>query len=223
MQTGEKARTLEVGVFLLLFVPPLAASLFQRAGQAGFAATAILSILNDLALLSLIFYFLWRNGESPRAIGWDAGHGWWEAALGLLLFFPVMYGVNLILALLEALGLTTLEKAPSFLSVTAAWEIPLALVLITVVAVAEETIFRGYLLHRFVELRLGTAGAVFLSSAVFSIGHGYQGTAGMAAVFCLGVLFSILRLQRNSLVAPITVHFLIDFSGIILTSFLGEA
>jgi hypothetical protein len=35
-----------------------------------FMAEAILSIFNDLALLSLVFYFVWRNEEPIQHIGW---------------------------------------------------------------------------------------------------------------------------------------------------------
>ena len=62
----------------------------------------------------------------------------------------------------------------------------LAFILVTVVAVAEETIFRGYLILRFRAVTGRTSAAVLLSSIVFSLGHGYEGMAGVISVFSLG-------------------------------------
>jgi membrane protease YdiL (CAAX protease family) len=47
-----------------------------------------------------------------------------------------------------------------------------------VVAVSEETVFRGYLLLRLGAVLHGPFRAVLLSSALFSLGHGYEGSAG---------------------------------------------
>jgi membrane protease YdiL (CAAX protease family) len=51
------------------------------------------------------------------------------------------------------------------------------------VAVAEETIFRGYLILRFRAVTGRTSAAVLLSSIVFSLGHGYEGMAGVISFF----------------------------------------
>jgi membrane protease YdiL (CAAX protease family) len=89
-----------------------------------------------------------------------------------------------------------------------------------VVAVAEETIFRGYLLLRFVGIGMGKVLAVLLASVIFAIGHGYEGSAGIATVGVMGVIFALVYLWRGSLVAPIVMHFLQDFLAIVLLPIL---
>ena len=40
----------------------------------------------------------------------------------------------------------------------------------------------------------------------------------MISVFCLGVVFAVVYLWRKSLVAPMIIHFLIDFSSIVMVA-----
>jgi membrane protease YdiL (CAAX protease family) len=42
--------------------------------------------------------------------------------------------------------------------------------------------------------------------------------AGVVSVFFLGVVLGVVYLWRNSLIAPMTVHFLIDFSSLVLAA-----
>jgi uncharacterized protein len=95
-----------------------------------------------------------------------------------------------------------------------------ALILVTVAAVAEETVFRGYLILRFEAVTGRTGAAALLSSIVFSLGHGYEGMAGVVSVFSLGMVLALVYLWRKSLVAPVVIHFLTDFATIILPTLL---
>jgi hypothetical protein len=66
---------------------------------------------------------------------------------------------------------------------------------------------------------MGTA--AIASSLIFSIGHGYEGTAGLATVGVMGIALALVYLWRGSLVAPMAIHFLQDFVGIVLVPVLG--
>jgi membrane protease YdiL (CAAX protease family) len=55
---------------------------------------------------------------------------------------------------------------------------------------------------------------------VFSLGHGYEGTAGVITVGVMGIVFAAVYLWRGSLVAPIAMHFLQDFMSIVLQPLL---
>src|SRR5690606_2683660 len=88
-------------------------------------------------------------------------------------------------------------------------------------AIAEETVFRGYLLLRLRSLTGGTAVAVVLSSVIFALGHGYQGAAGTIAVRIIGALLAVIYLWRGSIVAPVVLHFVQNFTGIVLAPLLG--
>src|SRR5574341_829561 len=82
---SSREQMLEVLVFLLLIVPSMILSFFAvRQGSLGFSLTAVATILRDLALVSLILFFLWRNGEPLRCIGWTVQRYWKDIGLGIL-------------------------------------------------------------------------------------------------------------------------------------------
>jgi membrane protease YdiL (CAAX protease family) len=218
-----KEQLLEVSVFLFLIMPSLLLSFFAiKQGSVSFAFTAIATILRDVGLVCLILFFLWRNRESIRQIGWTFENGWREIALGLVLFPPVFVGAGLLENLLQSLGFSTpATPLPSLTTPRDLGDLLLALVLVLVVALAEETIFRGYLTLRFENLTASRAVAVLLSAVIFSLGHGYEGTAGVLTVGTLGLVFAIIYRWRQSLVAPIVLHFLQDFLAIVLLPLLS--
>lgn len=221
-QATLQVQLVELGVFLFLIVPSMVLSFFAfRQGSVGFTLTSIATISRDLALVCLILYFIWRNRESITAIGWTLDHAWREVALGVVLFVPVYFGARLLERALQAAGFSSPPMPePSFLSPQGIVQIILASVLVVVIAVAEETIFRGYLMLRFKSITASSFAAVVLSSFIFTLGHGYEGAAGIITVGVLGAIYSIVYLRRGSLVAPITMHFLQDFIGIVLVPLL---
>ncbi len=81
--------------------------------------------------------------------------------------------------------------------------------------------FSGYLLLRFQEVRLTPLMAVLWSALIFSLGHGYEGTSGVVTVGFMGAVFALVYLWRGSLVAPVVMHFLQDFIGIVLVPWLS--
>lgn len=218
-----KEQAVELAVFLFLIMPSMILSLFVvRQGALSFELTAVATILRDLGLVSLILLFLWRNGENVERIGWSLRRVGGEAALGVALFIPFVFGAALLERGLLRAGLSRpATPLPSFLEARGGSEFLLASVLVGVVALAEETLFRGYLILRFQALLRSSAWAVLLSSAIFSVGHGYEGSAGLVTVGVMGVVFAVVYLWRRSLVAPIVMHFLQDFLSIVLLLLLG--
>jgi membrane protease YdiL (CAAX protease family) len=222
-QPDRTTQLVEVSVFLLLIVPSLVLSFFAvKQGSLSFVLTAVATILRDLALVSLILFFMWRNGESLKLIGWDFKNIWKEIALGFGLFIPVAYGIAWLDTTLQAAGFSApATPQPSFLTAIGPAEFVLAFILVLVVALAEETIFRGYLILRFKNITTSPALAIVLSAVIFALGHGYEGTSGVITVGVMGLIFALVYVWRRSLVAPITMHFLQDFIGIILLPLLG--
>lgn len=72
-------------------------------------------------------------------------------------------------------------------------------------AVVEETVYRGYALHELTPA-VGAAGAVVISSILFGLLHWAYGWWRMATTVVYGILFALLFLWRQSLVAPIIAH-----------------
>jgi uncharacterized protein len=219
---GRTEQLVEVLVFLFLIVPSMALSfLAVKQGNMGFAVVAVATILRDLSLVSLILFFLWRNGESVERIGWTRRNLQKEVLLGMLLFVPAFLAATALDQLLVWIGFSSpATPLPSLVPNGSVIEMLLALVLVGVVAVAEETIFRGYLLLRILNLSDRPGVGVVLSALVFSIGHGYEGSAGVITVGALGAVFALVYLWRRSLVAAVVMHFLQDFLAIVLVPVL---
>jgi membrane protease YdiL (CAAX protease family) len=219
-----KTQLIEVAIFLFLIVPSMALSfLAVKQGSLGFVLVAVATILRDLALVSLILYFIWRNAEPLRAIGWTLKNAKKDLLLGAVLFLPFFVVTGLLEKVFQAMGFTVPSTpTPSFLHVHGAWEYVLGTVLVVIVAIGEETIFRGYLMLRIRAVTGSAAAAVLLSAFIFSLGHGYEGSAGVLTVGVMGAIFAVIYLWRQSLVAPIVMHFLQDFIGIVLLPLLAS-
>ena len=213
-----RTQLVEVCVFLSLIVPSLVLSLFIAHGQhISFLLAAAATICRDLSLVGLILFFLWQNQESLARIGWKTTGLLRETLIGVALF-PFIYGTATLIELagldegLSGLG----THLPSFLTPLGPSQYILAFLMVVVVAIAEETIFRGYLLLRFTNTSGSATVAVLLSSLVFAIGHGYEGIAGLITVGTLGLMLALIYLWRRNIVAPVIIHFLLDFLNIIL-------
>ena len=134
-------------------------------GPLSFVLVAWSTILRDSALVSLVLFFLWRNREAVGRIGWTIKDSRKEIVLGLILFIPLFFGAGLLENILHDSGLSVPSKPlPSFFTARGPAETALAVFLVIIVALAEETIFRGYLLLRFKAITRSPATAVFLIS-----------------------------------------------------------
>jgi membrane protease YdiL (CAAX protease family) len=223
-QSNCREQLVEVSVFLFLIVPSMALSFFAvKQGSLSFVLVAFATILRDLALVSLILFFIWRDKEPVTRIGWTFKNSSKEIFLGIVLFIPFFFGTGLLENGLKAVGFSVPSTPlPSFLATRGMAEFLLVLFLVVIVALAEETIFRGYLILRFKDVTASPTAAVLLSAAIFSLGHGYEGSAGVVTIGVMGVIFALIYIWRQSLVAPIVMHFLQDFISIVLLPLFGK-
>jgi len=219
---SRKAIILEVLVFLFLIVPSMVLSFFAGGqNRIDFILLALSVIFRDLALVSLILFFAWRDREPVSRLGLHLKDLERNIFLGFALYIPFVFVIGLVTQLLTAIGLSKpAEPGPSYFRVGGQWELALAVVLVVVVAISEETIFRGYLIHRLRTATGNTAAAVLLSAIIFALGHGYEGSLGVVTVGVMGLIFSLIYLWRQSLVAPIVLHFIQNFTAIILVPYL---
>lgn len=82
----------------------------------------------------------------------------------------------------------------------------------------EELVFRGfatfYLASLFPDLQVIML--VVLAAVMFGTAHAYQGPAGVAATFALGLAFGTIYLATGSLVPGMVLHALIDLRALLL-------
>ncbi len=213
--TGRRER-IELLVFLLLLVPAIALGFGGTTSTQSFTTTAAATLFHDIGLSALVLFFVWGAGERFEAIGWTSRGLAREIGIGALLYVPMALALALVGAALGAAGFQAPSSPPAALVPRSAAEIALAFVLVAVVAVAEELVFRGYLLVRLRAITGSTPTAVLLSSLLFASGHMYSGPVGVLLIAVLAVLLSLVYLWRRSLVAPIVLHFVQDFIGLVV-------
>jgi membrane protease YdiL (CAAX protease family) len=221
---GLKEQIIEVAIFNFLIIPSMVFSFFAvKVGNISFVIVAVSTLMRDLVLVSLILFFLWRNRESVYKIGWTLKNVRKEAGIGIVLFVPMFFAASLLESFLHEAGLSEPSNPmPALISEKGTGEFLLAFVMVVVIALAEETIFRGYLLLRFRAFMPGIFAPVMLSAVIFSLGHGYEGSAGAVTVGFIGAVFALIYLWRKSITAPVVMHFLQDFVGIVLIPLLNE-
>ena len=90
---------------------------------------------------------------------------------------------------------------------TTAYFTPLLwLALVIVAPLVEEMFFRGFLFKGIESSRLGSAGAVIITSLAWSAMHTQYDVYGIATIFVGGLLLGLARLKSNSIYPPIVMH-----------------
>jgi membrane protease YdiL (CAAX protease family) len=203
-------------IFLLIGYPLISIWMTLSGGAQPLNVTSrIVQIYMPTLLIEMIILFLvvivLRMTRTPFA---EAGFGrgdinWGNVVSGLIFFIGAWTIITLLEGAVTRSGLLPqrnyLYLLPRSVSEKIFW-----LFLALGAALSEEITFRGYIITR---LRIVTGsywvGAI-LSSLAFSVGHLYQGVAGLFLTFIYGMLFSGLFVARKSVVPCIIAHFLQD-------------
>lgn len=104
-----------------------------------------------------------------------------------------------------------LEPIRFLLPTTAAQRWVFVLVCLTA-GIAEEWIYRGFVLHFLVSALPAVNGwlVVLAAAAMFGIAHAYQGKAGTVLTGVLGFVFSLFYIGTGSLLLSMILHTLVD-------------
>ena len=96
-----------------------------------------------------------------------------------------------------------------------------ALALVVTAPITEEIVFRGFIYRGFAASRLGTAGAVVLSSLIFTAIHIQYDLITLAGVLATALLLGTVRAVSGSTVLTISMHALNN--GVVLLEMLWFA
>lgn len=97
------------------------------------------------------------------------------------------------------------------------WIVPLLALSTLVIGYREELFFRAYLISRLGHIKSPIIGTIALSTALFAVGHAYEGPAGIAVACVTGVYFSVIFLYRRNLHEIGIAHAAYNFLALLLS------
>jgi membrane protease YdiL (CAAX protease family) len=210
--------------FLLLFlaaiVMPVLSAITGRQLRRRSGAPLIrrywLTIIRGWMVVAFIL-FAWFWARRPLAtLGLDWPIGFWgkigflaAALMALYFFIQLMRVPKLANGNLDrwADRMQTLKITPG----TREELLVFALVAITA-GIWEELLYRGFFIWFLVPLT-GAIGAAVISSAIFGIGHLYQGRTGVVYTAFVGLAFAVFYLLTQSLWWLMAAHAIVDIYG----------
>lgn len=101
--------------------------------------------------------------------------------------------------------------------------LPLVLLTTMTIGYSEELYFRSYLLTILPRLGVGIGAAVAASTALFALGHLYEGLPGLLGTAAIGVILSLLFLWKRNVHVIAIAHGLYNFVTLLATLSLPGA
>jgi membrane protease YdiL (CAAX protease family) len=223
-------------VFILAFLGVgVVAAIVAAVSPKGSPAPIIASLAAQAAIALIVLWPVVRGMSFTRfreELGWHSGRGivprgvLKEIGWGLLMyvgFLPVLFMVAMIVAIIMMLQqvITGEAAAPpdnEIIDLVSSGNTMLMVMLFLMATLwaplVEEAIFRGAL-YRHVRSRASAFAAIALSAAAFALMHGYA-PPQLLVIGSLGVLFGVMREFRGSIIASTTVHFVHNFTVMIV-------
>jgi hypothetical protein len=161
-----------------------------------------------LVPVALVFYLLYRSGESARVIGFDLTQPGKDIVRGLIL--AAVVGIAGLALYLTAYRMGANVRLASVNLTGQWWTIPVLLLSAAENAILEEVIVLAYLLHRLKQLGWKPAQAIGASALLRGSYHLYQGFGGFVGNLGMGVIFGWLYTRWNRVMPFIIAHFVID-------------
>jgi membrane protease YdiL (CAAX protease family) len=178
----------------------------------------VVSGLDTVLLLGLVFAFLQRSDERPSAVFRGGRPIVGELAYGVLLV-PALFILMALAQLLIQNLMPHLRNVPvnPFESLL---ESPLAraafIILVVIAGGVREEFQRAFLLHRFEQRLGGGAVGVVVTSVAFGLGHTIQGLDAAIVTALLGACWGLVYLARRSVVANVISHGLFNALQVLL-------
>jgi len=180
-----------------------------------------LSLLDTVALLTLIVSLLVRRGESPARVFFGERPLGRELGVGLL-SVPVVFALVAAVTILIRVYAPSLHNVPDNpLEALLGTQVGLLMFLFVVIVAGgvREELQRAFLLHRFRDDLGQPWMGVLITSLAFGMGHTLQGLDAAIITGSLGALWGVIYVLRRSAVAPMVSHSLFNSTELIRAFF----
>ena len=188
----------------------------------GGGITISLSVIMGLPAVLAALWIAIRTSRTPfadyLALRWTT---WTNLAIGVVGLTVVVMGWDLVSRA------TGREVTPGFMGEVvksaqddgALWLLVIAFCVAA--PISEELFARGFLYRGWSESFMGPAGAILLSSLVWTALHLQYDWFFLGEVFCIGLLFGYLRYRSQSTWLTIVLHGLNNLAAVVQTLWLG--
>jgi uncharacterized protein len=196
----------------------LGISAVDAAGRLSARFVYLVSTIDTVVLLTLIWALLRASGDRPREVFLQRGQPRREFAVGLMLV-PVAFGVVIVLQLGIYLVAPFLRNVPQnpFQSLLGSPLLIAAFVLLVLIAGGvREEIQRAFLLRRFEQSLGGPIVGLVVTSLAFGFGHTLQGWDAAVVTGLLGALWGLTYLRRRNVIPTIVSHALFNVGEIVM-------
>jgi len=222
-QALQVRRGRETAILFTLFVVPGLTSSTPIAQVVGALGPLAALTIRNTAFALLVLYLLDIQGERQLVISGRPEEVAFPVGV-MIRVFAVLMGVSIAVSVIGtaiggtngAVGTPAIVRALEERYPAGVW-VPIITVAMISVGVAEELLFRGYLIARIQQMGRSRRSAVIASAVLFSIGHGYQGVPALVFSFCAGIVLGALWLRRSHLGAFAAGHAAYNLAALALS------
>jgi membrane protease YdiL (CAAX protease family) len=215
--TSKRALRISTGVIVLYWGLFAAKHLLQEPHLPESVAAIALSVsVRVVIVVGLVWILMRANGESLRDLGFAQGGIGRFALRSTLLALGLFVVTNVVLNGLLAALLGRGGPPPIAALFRDPRDAPYWIFSAIVGGGVAEELARAFVLTRFDKLRgrPGLVVAIVIDSAVFGLGHLYQGRAGAVSAGVTGLILALIFLRRRRVIDAMAVHALFDLMGI---------
>jgi membrane protease YdiL (CAAX protease family) len=168
----------------------------------------VLSLVDAVLVVSLIFFFIRARGERMRDVLLGNRSVLRESLLGIMLVPVVFLAVVIMLSIVLTFvpRLHNVPRNPLEAMVQTPRDAVIFSIVVMIAGGVREEVQRGFIVHRFDQYLGGAAFGVAAYSVAFGLGHLEQGWDAAVATGLLGAIWGCIYLVRRSIVAPMVSH-----------------
>ncbi len=176
----------------------------------------------QLLVVGALLLVVWLSELPWTALGTAGGTGTVIIGVGLGVILYLANEASITLFDRFGIGYSEALRGALAPSSIAGWAV-LLLIVLPVIATAEELLFRAALIGG-LEASLGVSPwlLVLVSSVLFAVGHGIQGMGGILVTGTLGIVLGVAYVLSGSLLLVVVAHYVINALEFIVNEGIGR-
>jgi membrane protease YdiL (CAAX protease family) len=190
----------------------------DAAGHLSARFVYLISAIDTVVLVTLMFWLLQRSGDRPRDVFLGDGRPLHEIAIGLAIV-PAIFALVLLMSIgidIVAPFLRNVPQNPLQSLMGSPLQIAAFLVLVVIAGGVREELQRAFLLRRFEQSLGGLAIGVVVTSVAFGLGHYLQGWNAAVITGLLGALWGSVYVWRRNVLPNIVSHALFNVGEVLI-------